>query len=105
VNPKQVPVVEPTEAFTTEDIKFGGIKWNVWDVSGKKNVRSLWPTYYKEGGVDAILWVVDSTGTVFVVLFCFFVFCEDGVSEKFVCPVVLMYFCLVAFLSVCLFVC
>jgi len=30
----------------------------------KKNVRSLWPKYYQEIGVDAILWVVDSTGTV-----------------------------------------
>lgn len=63
MNPKITPSSEPTEAFTTEIVKFGGIKFNVWDVSGKKNVRSLWANYYQAGGVDAIIWVVDSSGT------------------------------------------
>lgn len=35
----------------------------MWDVSGKKSTRSLWPRYYQEGTVDAVIWVVDAAST------------------------------------------
>jgi len=51
----------PTDAYKVRDIKFKGVKFNVWDVSGKKSTRSLWKHYYREGGTDAIIYVVDSS--------------------------------------------
>ncbi len=51
--------VEPTESYTENDVKFKGIKFNVWDVSGKASVRSLWSSYYKQGAIDAIIYVID----------------------------------------------
>lgn len=59
-NPKKNIDAEPTESYTTMDVKFKGVRLNVWDVSGKPTVRSLWSSYYKEGGIDAIIWVIDA---------------------------------------------
>lgn len=61
MEPKKDIAVEPTESYTQNDVKFKGIKFNVWDVSGKASVRSLWASYYKQGGIDAIIWVVDAS--------------------------------------------
>eukprot|EP01126_Amoeba_proteus_P041009 TRINITY_DN43_c0_g1_i2.p1 TRINITY_DN43_c0_g1~~TRINITY_DN43_c0_g1_i2.p1 ORF type:complete len:176 (-),score=40.15 TRINITY_DN43_c0_g1_i2:103-630(-) len=63
MDPKRNVSAEPTEAYNMYDVKFGGIKFNVWDVSGKKSTRSLWPRYYQEGSVDAVIWVVDACST------------------------------------------
>jgi len=63
MDPKKSVAPMPTEAYNMHDVKFGGIKFNVWDVSGRKNTRSLWSRYYQEGGVDAILWVVDASSS------------------------------------------
>jgi len=62
-NPKKDVAVEPTESYETHDVKLSGVKFNVWDVSGKPSVRSLWSSYYKQGGIDAIIWVLDSADT------------------------------------------
>jgi len=59
-NPKKDVAAEPTESYTTHDVKLQGVKFNVWDVSGKPSVRSLWSSYYKQGSIDAIIWVLDS---------------------------------------------
>jgi ADP-ribosylation factor protein 6 len=59
-NPKKDIDATPTESYETRDVKLSGVKFNVWDVSGKPSVRSLWSSYYKQGGIDAIIWVVDS---------------------------------------------
>jgi len=58
--PKKEIAAEPTESYTVNDVKFKSVKFNVWDVSGKSSVRSLWASYYKQGGIDAIIWVVDA---------------------------------------------
>jgi len=58
--PKQDSVASPTESYEIRSVKFDGVKFNVWDIAGKANTRSLWSSYYKNGGVDAVLWVVDS---------------------------------------------
>jgi len=54
----QVPHTTPTEGYDIYDVTIKKIKYNVWDVTGK--ARSLWSNYYKAGGVDAIIWIVDS---------------------------------------------
>jgi len=59
-HPNQNIACEPTESYDVRDVKLKGVKFNVWDVSGKASTRSLWPSYYKEGGIDAVIWVVDS---------------------------------------------
>uniref|UniRef100_A0A6B2LL80 Uncharacterized protein n=1 Tax=Arcella intermedia TaxID=1963864 RepID=A0A6B2LL80_9EUKA len=59
--PNQKIATVPTESYDIRDVKLKGIKFNVWDVSGKASTRSLWPSYYKEGGIDAIVWVIDAT--------------------------------------------
>eukprot|EP01125_Pyxidicula_operculata_P004754 TRINITY_DN1775_c0_g1_i1.p1 TRINITY_DN1775_c0_g1~~TRINITY_DN1775_c0_g1_i1.p1 ORF type:complete len:138 (-),score=15.98 TRINITY_DN1775_c0_g1_i1:369-782(-) len=61
--PKQDVEVEPTASYDIRDVTFKNVKFNVWDVSGKSSTRSLWSSYYKEGGVDAIVWVVDASDT------------------------------------------
>jgi len=58
--PNQTIACSPTESYDIRDVKLKGVKFNVWDVSGKASTRSLWPSYYKEGGIDAVIWVVDS---------------------------------------------
>lgn len=60
-DPKKDIVAQPTESYEQNDVKFKGVKFNVWDVSGKASVRSLWSSYYKQGGIDAIIWVVDAS--------------------------------------------
>lgn len=62
-NPDQETPVEPTEAYVIRDLKVKGVKFNVWDVSGKESTRSLWKHYYSEGGTDAVIWVVDSASS------------------------------------------
>eukprot|EP01128_Nolandella_sp_AFSM9_P012245 TRINITY_DN9093_c0_g1_i1.p1 TRINITY_DN9093_c0_g1~~TRINITY_DN9093_c0_g1_i1.p1 ORF type:complete len:181 (-),score=71.14 TRINITY_DN9093_c0_g1_i1:236-778(-) len=59
-HPKSDLATEATESYKVLDVKFKGVKFNVWDVSGKASTRSLWSSYYKEGGIDAIVWVVDA---------------------------------------------
>eukprot|EP01123_Difflugia_compressa_P005965 TRINITY_DN180_c0_g2_i1.p1 TRINITY_DN180_c0_g2~~TRINITY_DN180_c0_g2_i1.p1 ORF type:complete len:185 (-),score=53.49 TRINITY_DN180_c0_g2_i1:431-985(-) len=59
--PSQNIACTPTESYDIRDVKLKGVKFNVWDVSGKASTRSLWPSYYKEGGIDAVVWVVDSS--------------------------------------------
>jgi len=60
-DPKKDIAAVPTESYEVNDVKIKGVKFNVWDVSGKASVRSLWSSYYKQGGIDAIIWVVDAS--------------------------------------------
>eukprot|EP01097_Dermamoeba_algensis_P000230 TRINITY_DN1082_c0_g1_i2.p1 TRINITY_DN1082_c0_g1~~TRINITY_DN1082_c0_g1_i2.p1 ORF type:complete len:188 (+),score=49.99 TRINITY_DN1082_c0_g1_i2:119-682(+) len=62
-NPNQDIAATPTQAYVVRDIKLKGVKFNVWDVSGKESTRALWKHYYKEGGTDAIIWVIDSSSS------------------------------------------
>lgn len=59
--PTQTIACSPTDSYDIRDVKLKGVKFNVWDVSGKASTRSLWTSYYKEGGIDAVIWVVDSS--------------------------------------------
>jgi small GTP-binding protein len=58
--PKMDKATEPTESYEQRDMKQGGIAFSVWDVSGKPSTRSLWSSYYKQGNIDAIVYVVDA---------------------------------------------
>eukprot|EP00028_Trichosphaerium_sp_Am-I-7-wt_P002612 CAMPEP_0168528706 /NCGR_PEP_ID=MMETSP0405-20121227/13418_1 /TAXON_ID=498012 /ORGANISM="Trichosphaerium sp, Strain Am-I-7 wt" /LENGTH=186 /DNA_ID=CAMNT_0008552181 /DNA_START=16 /DNA_END=576 /DNA_ORIENTATION=- len=61
MNPKQDISVEPTEAYKIYNLKVKGVKFNVWDISGKESTRSLWKYYYSQDNVpDAVIWVVDA---------------------------------------------
>lgn len=60
-HPNQDIKTDPTEAYVVRDLKVKGVKFNVWDVSGKESTRSLWKHYYSEGGTDAVIWVVDAS--------------------------------------------
>jgi len=65
-NMKAEPIVQPTGSYEEHTVKIAGMALNVWDVSGKKSVRTLWSNYYgssKEVSIDAIIWVVDSASS------------------------------------------
>jgi len=58
--PKMDKATEPTESYEQRELKVGGIAFSVWDVAGKSSTRSLWSSYYKQGNIDAIVYVVDA---------------------------------------------
>eukprot|EP01121_Diplochlamys_sp_Union-15-3_P009298 TRINITY_DN252_c0_g1_i1.p1 TRINITY_DN252_c0_g1~~TRINITY_DN252_c0_g1_i1.p1 ORF type:complete len:188 (-),score=46.09 TRINITY_DN252_c0_g1_i1:65-628(-) len=62
-HPKEDIATQPTESYKIRDMKVKSVKFNVWDVSGKEATRSLWKHYYKEGGTDAVIWVIDSASS------------------------------------------
>jgi len=51
--------VVPTVAFNFRKIRKGNVTMKVWDVAGQPKFRSMWERYCN--GVDAIVFVVDST--------------------------------------------
>ncbi|KAG8907288.1 hypothetical protein FRC01_007736, partial [Tulasnella sp. 417] len=51
--------VVPTVAFNLRKVRRGNITVKVWDVAGQPKFRSMWARYCR--GVDAIIFVVDST--------------------------------------------
>jgi GTPase SAR1 family protein len=52
---------EPTHGFNYEEIKLEKIvKVGLWDVSGKKTLRCLWPLFYKNMNFNAVVFIVDS---------------------------------------------
>ncbi|KAL0230168.1 hypothetical protein PCE1_003730 [Barthelona sp. PCE] len=48
----------PTVGFHVEDINFGKLRMNVWDVCGQSGLRRLWKHYYADA--DAVIFVIDS---------------------------------------------
>jgi small GTP-binding protein len=48
----------PTVGFNVEDVTFGSLSMNVWDVGGQDRIRKLWRHYYE--GTQLLIWVVDS---------------------------------------------
>lgn len=53
--------VPPTLDVAKILLKFGRHEWTVWEISGKKHLRSTWPFYY--GSSDAIIFVIDALDT------------------------------------------
>jgi len=51
--------VVPTVAFNFRKVRKGNIVFKIWDVAGQPKFRSMWERYCS--GVDAIVFVVDST--------------------------------------------
>jgi len=51
--------VVPTVAFNLRRVKKGNVTLKIWDVAGQPKFRSMWERYCN--GVDAIVFVVDST--------------------------------------------
>jgi len=51
--------VVPTVAFNFRKIRKGNVTLKIWDVAGQPKFRSMWERYCN--GVDAILFVVDSS--------------------------------------------
>ncbi|VDC04490.1 unnamed protein product [Peniophora sp. CBMAI 1063] len=51
--------VVPTVAFNFRKIRKGKVTFKIWDVAGQPKFRSMWERYCN--GVDAIVFVVDST--------------------------------------------
>jgi small GTP-binding protein len=48
----------PTIGFNLEELRFGKVKMQVWDLGGQDKVRVLWDRYLKE--VDGVIFVIDS---------------------------------------------
>ncbi|KAI0059536.1 Arl8a protein [Artomyces pyxidatus] len=51
--------VVPTVAFNFRKVRKGNVTLRIWDVAGQPKFRSMWERYCN--GVDAIVFVVDST--------------------------------------------
>jgi len=51
--------VIPTVAFNLRKVRKGNVTMKIWDVAGQPKFRSMWERYCN--GVDAIVFVVDST--------------------------------------------
>ncbi|KAI0917278.1 hypothetical protein AcV5_007788 [Taiwanofungus camphoratus] len=51
--------VVPTVAFNFRKVRKGNITLKIWDVAGQPRYRSIWERYCN--GVDAVVFVVDST--------------------------------------------
>eukprot|EP01129_Flabellula_baltica_P008391 TRINITY_DN3327_c0_g1_i3.p1 TRINITY_DN3327_c0_g1~~TRINITY_DN3327_c0_g1_i3.p1 ORF type:complete len:179 (-),score=34.82 TRINITY_DN3327_c0_g1_i3:57-593(-) len=51
---------EPTLGFNIETIKYGRIKFNIWDVGGQVKIRNLWHHYYEDQNTNAIIYIIDS---------------------------------------------
>jgi hypothetical protein len=68
--PKADKATEPTESYEQRVLKIGGVAFSVWDVAGKASVRSLWSSYYKQGGIGPSF--LPSPRCVSVCLVCLF---------------------------------
>ncbi|KAI6661391.1 ADP-ribosylation factor 1 [Oopsacas minuta] len=49
----------PTVGYNVQPIRFRKLSCRLWDVGGKRQIRTLWKHYYQ--GTDALIYVVDST--------------------------------------------
>eukprot|EP00796_Vickermania_ingenoplastis_P006691 gene6691-4789_t len=56
---KRATAAVPTQGFTIKYIKVAGIKLQVFDVGGSRDVRPYWRQYYSEAA--AIVFVLDSS--------------------------------------------
>ena len=50
---------EQTQSFTRENIKFGNVVMNIYDLGGHQCVRSCWKDYYPNS--KAIVFVIDAS--------------------------------------------
>ena len=48
----------PTKGVEGKSIQFGGIKLNIYDLGGQKEIREYWSYYYEK--IDALIYVVDA---------------------------------------------
>ena len=48
----------PTLGFNVENVEYGNVKFQIWDVGGQDRLRRLWKHYYKN--TSSIIFVVDS---------------------------------------------
>lgn len=54
----QVTETPPTIGFNVETVEYKNVSFNIWDVGGQKQLRSLWKHYYD--GANAVIFVIDS---------------------------------------------
>jgi len=52
------PDPEPTKGFDEQEVKFSGVVFKIFDVSGAEKTRDLWKHYYED--VHACVYFVDS---------------------------------------------
>ncbi|XP_022083725.1 ADP-ribosylation factor-like protein 1 [Acanthaster planci] len=55
----EVVTTIPTIGFNVETVKYGNLKFQVWDLGGQTSIRPYWRCYYSN--TDAIIYVVDSS--------------------------------------------
>eukprot|EP01138_Halocafeteria_seosinensis_P004645 gb/GECG01004751.1/.p1 GENE.gb/GECG01004751.1/~~gb/GECG01004751.1/.p1 ORF type:complete len:217 (+),score=29.03 gb/GECG01004751.1/:1-651(+) len=57
--PPHTPIaIPPTLDVNKVELKFRKHAWTLWDLSGRKHMRSMWPVYYN--GTNAVIVVVDA---------------------------------------------
>lgn len=54
----EAPNTIPTIGFNVEEVQFGKVSFNIWDIGGQTQLRPLWRHYYP--GTGAIVFVVDT---------------------------------------------
>jgi len=48
----------PTQGFNIKSLVKDGVKLNVWDVGGQREIRPYWRNYFDN--TDALVYVIDS---------------------------------------------
>ncbi|XP_029924295.1 ADP-ribosylation factor-like protein 3 isoform X5 [Myripristis murdjan] len=56
---EDVSTITPTQGFNIKSITCHGMKLNVWDIGGQRNIRTYWKKYLEN--TDLLIYVVDST--------------------------------------------
>ncbi|XP_071401561.1 ADP-ribosylation factor-like protein 3 [Centroberyx affinis] len=56
---EEVDTVTPTQGFNIKSITCHGMKLNVWDIGGQRNIRTFWNKYLEN--TDLLIYVIDST--------------------------------------------
>eukprot|EP00218_Dolichomastix_sp_CCMP3274_P006647 CAMPEP_0170142550 /NCGR_PEP_ID=MMETSP0033_2-20121228/7701_1 /TAXON_ID=195969 /ORGANISM="Dolichomastix tenuilepis, Strain CCMP3274" /LENGTH=208 /DNA_ID=CAMNT_0010378887 /DNA_START=77 /DNA_END=703 /DNA_ORIENTATION=+ len=55
----EVVQTSPTIGSNVEEVTYGNVKFEVWDLGGGASMRGQWEIYYR--GTDAVILMVDST--------------------------------------------
>lgn len=56
---EDISTIMPTQGFNIKSLQQDGLKLNVWDIGGQREIRPYWKNYYNN--TDALIYVVDSS--------------------------------------------
>ena len=56
---EDITQIQPTQGFNIKSLQQDGIKLNVWDIGGQREIRPYWKNYFEN--TDGLVYVVDSS--------------------------------------------